>query len=478
MDTLDPKMSEEIERALARRQLDFYVPYPKQADFHRMGGVPGITDRLLIAGNQLGKTWSAGAETAYHLTGIYPVWWEGYRFTTPVDFWASCTTSQSTRDAPQRILLGKAEEWGTGMIPGRYIKEIKKAVHGVSDSVETVLVEHVPSGKTSRLVFKTYDQGRLRWQGETLHGIWFDEEPPQDIYSEGKTRLQVRRGISYITFTPLLGMTEVVTRFLKEKPPGSGVVTMTIHDALHYTSAERQLIIAGYPEHERKARSEGIPIMGSGRVFPIDEELLKEPSMPIPSHWPRICGMDIGWDHPTAAVWMAWDRDTDTIHVYDVYRVRQMTPIVHAAAIKARGAWIPVAWPHDGLQHDTGSGAIIAKQYRDQGVPMLRQKATHAPERGKKEGTGGYGVEAGVLAMFDRMQTGRFKVASHLNDWFEEFRMYYRQEGLIVKKDDDLMSATRMGCMMLRFAKIQRDESLIGRLPRFQPTDSTTGVLG
>lgn len=412
-----------------------------------------------------------------HLTGMYPPWWEGHRFTTAVDFWASCTTSQSTRDAPQRVLLGKADEWGTGSIPGRLIKEIKKAVHGVSDSVETVLVNHV-SGKTSRLVFKTYDQGRLRWQGETLDGIWFDEEPPADIFSEGKTRLQVRRGILYITFTPLLGMTEVVTRFLKEKPVGSVVTTMTIHDALHYTPAERQLIIAGYPEHERKARSEGIPIMGSGRVFPIDEECLKEPSMPIPSHWPRICGMDIGWDHPTAAVWMAWDRDTDTIHVYDVYRVRQMTPVVHAAAIKARGSWIPVAWPHDGLQHDTGSGAIIAKQYRDQGVLMLRQKATHAPERGKKEGTGGYGVEAGVLAMFDRMQTGRFKVASHLNDWFEEFRMYYRQEGLIVKKDDDLMSATRMGCMMLRFARMQRDESLVGRLPGFTPTDSTMGVLG
>jgi len=179
------KVEAEIERALSRRKLDFYAPYPKQKLFHKLGGVPGISDRLLIAGNQLGKTFSAGAETAMHLTGEYPSWWEGHRFSTAVDFWASCTTSQSTRDAPQRILLGKSDEWGTGAIPGRHIINIKKAVHGVSEAVETVLVKHVPTGKTSRLVFKTYDQGRERWQGETLDGIWFDEEPPADIFSEG-----------------------------------------------------------------------------------------------------------------------------------------------------------------------------------------------------------------------------------------------------------------------------------------------------
>lgn len=472
------ELEEQIERVLSTRKLEFYTPYPKQKEFHRIGGVPGITDRLLIAGNQLGKTFSAGAETAMHLTGDYPSWWEGHRFTAPVDFWASCTTSQSTRDAPQRILLGKSDELGTGSIPGRHIIQIKKAIHGVSEAVETVLVKHVPTGKTSRLVFKSYDQGRLRWQGETLDGIWFDEEPPADIFSEGKTRLQVRHGILYITFTPLLGMTDVVTRFLKEKPAGSAVITMTIYDALHYTDADRARIIAGYPAHERKARAEGIPIMGSGRVFPIDEERLKEFPIEIPDHWPRICGMDFGWDHPTAAVWMAWDRDTDTVHVYDSYRLREATPVVHAAAIKARGVWIPAVWPHDGLQHDAGSGVAIAKLYREQGVNMFTVKATHAPEKGKKEGTGGYGVEAGILDLLSYMETGRFKVANHLNDWFEEFRMYYREDGLIVKKGDDLMSSTRIAHMMRRHAAVRHTVRTVPVMHGFVPSDPSMGVLG
>ena len=57
------------------------------------------------------------------------------------------------------------------------------------------------------------------------------------------------------------------------------------------------------------------------------------------------------------------------------------------------------------------------------------------------------------MDMLDRMQTGRLKVFSHLADWLEEFRMYHREEGRIVKLIDDLMSATRYAMMMRRFAK-------------------------
>ena len=83
---------------------------------------------------------------------------------------------------------------------------------------------------------------------------------------------------------------------------------------------------------------------------------------------------------------------------------------------------------------------------------MLPDKATHAPKDSDKEGTGGNGVEAGVLEMLDRMQTGRWKVFSHLSDWFEEFRMYHRKDGKIVKEMDDLLSSSRYAMMMKRFA--------------------------
>jgi hypothetical protein len=61
-------------------------------------------------------------------------------------------------------------------------------------------------------------------------------------------------------------------------------------------------------------------------------------------------------------------------------------------------------------------------------------------------------VEAGLMDMLQRMQSGRFKVFNHLNDWFEEFRLYHRKDGKVVKEGDDLMAATRYAIMMLRFA--------------------------
>lgn len=461
---------------LAQDSLADYAPYPKQREFHASGGPLHVRERLLVAGNQVGKTLSAGFETAMHLTGEYPDWWGGAVFDEPVAGWAASETSQSTRDTVQRILLGEPGSWGTGAIPKRSILEIKRAAHGVADAVETILVRH-KSGGTSRVTIKTYDQGRLRWQGETLDFCWFDEEPPEDIYFEGLTRTNARGGIVTLTFTPLMGMSNVVRRFLSEKPAGSAVTTMTIDDALHYTPEQRAAIIATYPAHERDARIKGIPTMGSGRVFQIPDEQVMESTISLPAHWPRICGLDIGWDHPTAAAWIAWDRDSDTVHVYDCYRVREGTPVIHAAAIKARGAWIPVAWPHDGLQHDKGSGDQIAQLYRAQGVNMLKDRVTHAPAKGEKEGTGGNGVEAGLMDMLDRMQTGRLKVARHLNDWFEEFRLYHREDGKVVKVADDLMSATRYACMALRHAVVNAKPQQ-HRVETFRPQHAETGMLG
>lgn len=224
------------------------------------------------------------------------------------------------------------------------------------------------------------------------------------------------------------------------------VTRMTIEDAEHYTPEQRASIIASYPAHERKARAQGIPVLGSGRVFPVDEDDLKVKAFEIPAHWPVIGGLDFGWDHPTGAVKIAWDRDGDTIYVTNSYGQREATPVIHAAALKPWGPEMPWAWPHDGLQHDKGSGEELASQYRAQGLQMLSERATFED--------GGNGVEAGVSEMLDRMLTGRWKVFEHLEDWFSEFRLYHRKDGLIVKLNDDRLSASRYAMMMKRFASV------------------------
>jgi Terminase RNaseH-like domain len=66
---------------------------------------------------------------------------------------------------------------------------------------------------------------------------------------------------------------------------------------------------------------------------------------------------------------------------------------------------------------------------------------------------GSVSVEAGLLDMLTRMEGGRFKVFRDLEDWFQEFRLYHRKDGKVVKEGDDLMSATRYGFVMLRYAR-------------------------
>lgn len=440
----------ELDRRKRTNKLRDYSPYPKQMEYHR-----SVTREVLfMAGNQLGKTLAGSAEDAIHLTGKYPDWWTGHRFNRPITMLAGSESYELTRDGLQRLLIGPPandSEWGTGMIPGADIDRVSRRP-GVPNAIESVTVKHV-SGGSSSLLFKAYEQGRGKWQANTVDYVHFDEEPPEDVYFEGITRTNATGGLIRVTFTPLKGMSTVVARYLLEDSADREIVTMTIDDAAHYTPEQRAKIIASYPPHEREARTKGVPSLGSGRIFPVSEEDVICDPFDVPSTWVQIVGIDFGWDHPFAAARCAWDRDNDVFYVTGEYRQREASPIIHAAAIKPWGEWIPVSWPHDGLQHDKGSGEQLAEQYRQQGLNMLESRATF------DDGTNG--VEAGISDMLQRMQTGRWKVFSNCQSWVEEFRLYHRDDGKVVKERDDLLCASRYALMMKRYAEQQKRKSAV-----------------
>jgi phage terminase large subunit-like protein len=433
---------------LSRSKLSRYNPYPKQKEFHAAGATH--RERLLSAGNQVGKTHCGAAEAAFHLTGQYPAWWMGRRFDRPIRMWAASKTGEVTRDGVQRLLIGEPKDrsaWGTGLIPGDAFADSPSSRMGIPDAIDSVLVKHV-SGQNSSLGFKSYDQGRQKFQGETLDVVWFDEEPEAEVYSEGLTRTNaVADSVVYMTFTPLLGMSEVVRRFLISPTDQRHVTTMTIDDAHHYSPEQRLRIIDSYPAHEREARIKGIPTLGSGRIFPVTEESITCEAFPVPWYYRQIIGIDFGWEHPFAAVNVAYDDDADTVYVTHVYRKREATPLHHSEGIKGWGRWKPVAWPHDGLSHDKGSGQRLKDIYEEHGLKVL-------PEHAQFE-DGTTGVEAGISLMLERMQAGTFKVFSHLHEWFEEFRLYHREDGKVVKEYDDALCATRYAIMNLRDAEVK-----------------------
>jgi phage terminase large subunit-like protein len=432
----------EKERRVTTDRLKYYKPYLLQEKFHNAGATH--RERLLCAGNQLGKTLAGGMEVAMHATGRYPDWFQGKRFDKPTVGWACSVSGEVARDTVQRILLGRSGAIGTGAIPKDAILDTVTA-RGIADLVGTIKVAHV-SGGVSLIGMKSYLAGREAFQGETLDWAWADEEPPIDVYTELLTRLNVGNGPLWLTQTPLLGISEVVRRFLHEKSADRRVVFMTIDDVSHFSDEEKQRIIASYPKHELEARTKGIPILGSGRIFPVEESKIVCEHRDFPSHWPRIGGMDFGWDHPFAAVELVWDRDSDTVYVARCHRLKESTPIEHAAAIRAWGRDLRWAWPRDGKRETLeGSGIALAEQYKAQGLNMLPQHAQFED--------GSVSVEAGLMMMLDRMRTGKLKVFKEHLDWWEEFRLYHRKDGKVVKQGDDLLCALRYGLMSLRYAK-------------------------
>ncbi len=149
---------------LNRTKLLDYRAYPRQREFHRAGADPKVRERLLKAGNQLGKTWSAGFETAMHLTGRYPDWWDGAVFPHQVACWAAGVTGEVTRDTVQRVLCGRANEIGTGAIPADAIKD-KAMKRGVADAIDTLVIRHGGGGDVLRcgVPHHVYHHGDGQW---------------------------------------------------------------------------------------------------------------------------------------------------------------------------------------------------------------------------------------------------------------------------------------------------------------------------
>lgn len=234
LDELERRIAAEIQRRHDTNKIAFLFPdegplrrelYPKQLEFFRIG--VNYQERCLMAANRVGKTVCGAFETTLHLTGDYPDWWEGRRFDGPIDAWAIGETSETTRDIVQLALLGIAGEkeggqLGTGLIPLKAIVGPPSHRAGIAGSLDTATIRH-KSGGISKLGFKSYDQGRSKFQGTAKHVIWMDEECPMPVYSECMLRLMTTDGLMLLTFTPLLGLSDVALMFLPEMAPQVGV---------------------------------------------------------------------------------------------------------------------------------------------------------------------------------------------------------------------------------------------------------------
>lgn len=420
-------------------RLDQFEPYPWQSDFYKAG--LKNKQRLLMAANRVGKTYSMAVEVAFHLTGSYPEWWKGIRFNKPVSIWCLGVSGEQLRDVVVKELfgayLGDGKFDGNGLIRQDQVYQVTPAM-GTPRLPRDVAVRYA-TGNTSLVSFKSYTQGQHVLMGSSQDFIWIDEEPVDPtIYPQCLTRTATGNsgegGYVVMSFTPENGMTELVAQFMDNRAKGQHLANATWNDAKHLNKETKDQLLAAIPEYQRDMRSKGIPVLGEGMVFPISEESIQCEPFEIPAHYKKLCAIDFGITHPTTVVWTAYNPDNDVIYVFDCYKREGEIPAVHASAIKSRGKTIPMIYPHDGDSTEKGSGRTLAEMYIEAGVLMIG-KFTNA------DGTN-Y-VEPGLMEMLERFRTGRLQVFSNLSPWFEEFRRYHRKKGKIHKEYDDLIDATR-----------------------------------
>jgi len=408
---------------------------------------------LLMAANRVGKTFTGTVIDGVHLSGDYPDDWEGHKFDKAPLCWLLGYSGEKTRDLLQTPLFGRMRDgkFEGGLIPADRIIDYR-AMTGTSGSMREVRIKHA-SGGIAVCQFWSYTQGQHALMGDSVDWYHIDEEPKDKaIIPQVITRTATgdggKGGRGIMTFTPENGRTEIVVRFMDDPSPSQKLLRATWDDAPHLTEETKEALLSEYPPWQRDMRSKGLPLMGAGLIYDIGDDGIKCRPFECPAHWWIIDGMDFGWDHPQAHIQLWWDKDEDTLYLAHAWKKSKALPPEAWSATRAWSRNVPVAWPHDGLQHEKGSGKQQKEYYEDEGFDMLSGHATWE--------AGGNSVEAGIVELYRMMEEGRFKVFSHITDFFEEKLNYHRDEkGHIVKTGDDLLDAVRYAYMMRREA-VQR----------------------
>lgn len=391
--------------------------------------------RYFLGGNRVGKSRGVGAfEVALHATGLYPDWWDGFRIPESAgapEIWISGKSNEWLRDNAWKELLGPPGEHGTGMVRGTLIRHVERDSNPAG-TIGRVWVKHRDGG-TSIIGSKSFSSGRDAYAGTKRWFIWLDEEHPAEIVQECKMRTMATvpgepLGRILCTLTPLDGITEFIQPLIEtQDTPDRRVFFCGWDDVPHLTAEAKRVMLAdpALTEEDKKARTQGIPSTGQGQIYPYLESSYLEDPPEIPEHWPRVFAMDTGWK-VTCALWGAHDRDSDVVHIYGEHYLERAEIPIHAAAIKARGDWIPgVA---DAAAINPTDGEQLIGLYRKQGLILT------LPDKS---------VWAGINSVKNRFATGRLKISRVCVNLRRELPLYRWDKGKIIKKDDHCSDTLR-----------------------------------
>jgi len=451
----------------------FYKPYPVFEEFHKLGAVPEVRVRFLMAANRIGKSVSCFAETAMHATLTYPDWWEGYRYTSKdMVIWVGGRSSKDLLRLRRGLFHSQK-----GFPPFIHSSLVEYKNHTSNEfHIRNAL------GGITILELKTCDGGvekknsQSSWTGENVSFIWIDEPPPMNVLNEANTRItQTSAGdksMMVISSTCVelseffLYVTERIeeeeidvdgVRIIKNRQyalspkeiyEGRVYITASLDDAPHLSEEEKKRMIASWPAHERQARSTGIPIIGSGLVFPLLEQAITYAPFDFPSHFPHLGGMDFGEGNDLDVILLgAFDRTKETLYVYFEYAVRQKRPneiIYDLLQMKQAQAfkWATIVADTSGNKKSVETGNSLRDLYEQSSIHAITM--VNAEKRDKP---------ARVQDVYQRLANGTLKISKECRGLLNEIRTYSYKNNVLQDGNDHHIDALLYMVGGLQYAK-------------------------
>ena len=321
-------INSEIIKRKAKNKLSTYntgeIVHEKQMLFHKSQK----RNRWVFGGNRSGKSQCGAVETVWLARGIHPF----RKNKSSVSCWVVSLSQQVQRDvAQEKILFYLNPDWIVDivMLSGRKSSP-------TSGIIDHILIKNVFGG-VSKIGFKTCDQGREKFQGTSLDFVWFDEEPPEDIYKECRMRVLDRNGHIFGTMTPLKGLTWVYDQIYlnSNNDPEVDVIEMEWADNPYLNKEEVLSMSRVLSKEELESRRYGKFVGLSGLVYKeFDPQIHVIQPFNVPHEWYDKISIDPGLHNPLSAHWYAVDFDGNVYVIAEHYASNQ-TVEQHAEKIKS-----------------------------------------------------------------------------------------------------------------------------------------------
>ncbi len=336
----------------------------KQMDFHKSIA----KSKFVFGGNRTGKSVCGAVEAIWYATGMHPF----IQIDKACNGWVVSLTRQVQRDVAQaKILQYLPKEWIVKIV----------MVSGSADApaygvIDFIIIRNI-FGTHSKIGFKNCEQGRERFQGVSLDYIWFDEEPPENIYDECLLRLLDNGGVHWVTMTPLKGRSWVYDRIYlnKNKDIYLQCFFMSWDDNPYLLEEEKKYLEANLSPDVLQSRKYGNFIEGQGLVFSgFSNKNIIEP-FDIQGDSQFYISIDPGYRNPTAVLWIICQGDN--IFVVSDYEVSWLTVKEHCDAIKERTmslGWdlskVRILIDSAANQKTSACDISTAEQYRQNGIAV------------------------------------------------------------------------------------------------------------